>query len=220
MDNPALNPHSPYDRRSAWVWIIEKACYKDTKQDVLGRTTVVVRTSLVTSVRYLAKQWRWSEKAVRTFLKRLEKEEMIRTETGLGKTQIYVINYDSYQFNGQANGTVGASEGQQKKEVKESKENIYMSKDVFLKKMKSSYPKRKGNLELTSSYQRVLSKVKSGEITFDKWFFAVDNYRKEMENLNYTGTVYVKMATTFANNKYKDYLEIEVGDAVSDWKAF
>jgi len=220
MDNPALNPHSPYDRRSAWVWIIEKACYKDTKQDVLGRTTVVVRTSLVTSVRYLAKQWRWSEKAVRTFLKRLEKEEMIRTETGLGKTQIYVINYDSYQFNGQANGTVGASEGQQKKEVKESKENIYMSKDVFLKQMKSSYPKRKGNLELTSSYQRVLSKVKSGEITFDKWFFAVDNYRKEMENLNYTGTVYVKMATTFANNKYKDYLEIEVGDAVSDWKAF
>ena len=123
MDNPALNPSSPYDRRSAWVWIIEKACYRDTRQDVLGKTTIVARTSLVTSVRYLAQQWRWGEKSVRTFLKRLEKDDMIRMETGLGKTQIFVRNYDTYQFNGQASGTVGASEGQQKKEVKEIKKN-------------------------------------------------------------------------------------------------
>lgn len=220
MDNPALNPFSPYDRRSAWVWIIEKACYRDTRQDVLGKTTIVVRTSLVTSVRYLAQQWRWSEKAVRTFLKRLEKDEMIRTETGLGKTQIYVINYDSYQFYGQANGTQGASEGQQKKEVKESKEITYMSRDVFVKKMKAQYPKRKGNTEINSSYNKVLAKVKSGELTFDKWFFAVDNYRKEMQGLDYIGTPYIKMATTFSNNKYRDYLDVDVEDSVNDWKAF
>ena len=220
MDNPALNPSSPYDRRSAWVWIIEKACFRDTRQDVLGKTTIVVRTSLVISVRYLAQQWGWSEKAVRTFIKRLEKEEMIRTETGLGKTQIYVINYDSYQFNGQMTGTQGADEGQQKKEVKENKEKEYMSKDIFSKKMKAVYPKRKGNLEINTSYNKVLSKVKSGDLTFEKWFFAVDNYRKEMEKMDCIGTPYVKMATTFANNKYKDYIEVEIESEIDDWKAF
>jgi DNA-binding transcriptional regulator YhcF (GntR family) len=222
MDNPALSNPSPYDRRSAWVWIIEKACYRDTRQDVLGKTTIVVRTSLVTSVRYLAQQWRWSEKAVRTFLKRLEKEGMIRTETGLGKTQIFVTNYDSYQLNGQAEGTEGASQGRQKKEVKESKENIYISKDEFVQKMKSLYPKRKGNLEITTSYNRVLSKVKKNELTFNEWFFAVSNYRKECENLNSISTSFVKMASTFANGKYKDYLDAsDTSDGdVEEWKAF
>ena len=222
MDNPALSNPSPYDRRSAWVWIIEKACYRDTKQDVLGKTTIVVRTSLVTSVRYLAQHWRWSEKAVRTFLKRLEKEEMIRTETGLGKTQIFVINYDSYQLSGQASDTVGANEGQQKKKVKENKENIYISKDDYVSKMKSLYPKRKGNLEITTSYNRILSKVKKGELTFDEWFFAVSNYKRECEKLDIVATSFVKMASTFANGKYRDYLDAsDASDGgVEEWSAF
>ena len=186
MDNPALSNPSPYDRRSAWVWIIEKACYRDTKQDVLGKTTIVVRTSLVTSVRYLAQHWGWREKAVRTFLKRLEKEEMIRTETGLGKTQIFVINYDSYQLSGQASDTVGANEGQQKKKVKENKENIYISKDDYVSKMKSLY------------------------------------YKRECEKLDIVATSFVKMASTFANGKYRDYLDAsDASDCgVEEWSAF
>lgn len=220
MDNPSLNPASPFDRRSAWVWIIEKAAFKDTRQDVLGRTTIVVRTSLVTSIRYLAQQWRWSEKSVRTFLKRLEKEEMIRTETGLGKTQVFVINYDGYQFNGQVNGTAGASQGQQKKEVKGKIKNVLIEKAEYSKRMKEKYPKRNGNLEIASSYERVLNKVKKGELTFDEFFFAVDNYRKEMESCGQVGTNFIKMASTFANNKYKDYMELQVNDSTEDWKAF
>jgi hypothetical protein len=220
MDNPALNPLSPYDRRSAWVWIIENACFKDTRQDVLGQTTVVVRTSLVTSVRYLAKEWKWSEKQVRTFLKRLVKDEMIRTETGLGKTQIFVINYDSYQFSGQVNGTVKADEGQQKKEGKKRKEIILIDKGEFSTIMKQKYPKRDGNLEITSAYNKILSKVKKGEITFDDFFFAVENYNKEMSSVGRVGTSFVKMASTFANGKYKDYLEEETQDNVEGWTAF
>ena len=220
MDNPALNPLSPYDRRSAWVWIIENACFKDTRQDVLGKTTIVVRTSMVTSVRYLAKQWGWSEKQVRTFIKRLEKDKMIRTETGLGKTQIYVINYDSYQFSGQANGTVGASEGQQKKEGKKRKEITLLEKGEFSSIMKEKYPKRDGNLEIPSAYNKVLGKVKKGELTFDDFFFAVENYKKEMSSVGRVGTSFVKMASTFANGKYKDYLEDETEDSVEGWKAF
>ena len=81
---------------------------------------------------------------------------------------------DSYQFNGQMTGTQGADEGQQKKEVKENKEKEYMSKDIFSKKMKAVYPKRKGNLAINTSYNKVLSTVKSGDLTFEKWCFAVD----------------------------------------------
>ena len=219
MDNPALNSPSPYDRRSAWVYLIETACFKDTRQDVLGKTTIVVRTSLVTSVRYLAKHWKWSEKAVRTFLKRLENDGMIRTETGLGKTQIYIINYDTYQYSGHTEDTPRASEGQQKKESKESKENIYMSKEDFTARMKEKYPKRKGNLEISSCYNKVLAKVKKGELSFDSWFLAVDNYRKEMERQDLISTSFVKMASTFSNNKYRDYLDIEVENP-KNWSAF
>ena len=219
MDNPALNSSSSYDRRSAWVYLIETACFKDTRQDVLGKTTIVVRTSLVTSVRFLAKHWTWSEKAVRTFLKRLEKDGMIRTETGLGKTQIYIINYDTYQLTGHTQDTPRASEGQQKKEGKESKENIYMSKEEFTAKMKDKYPKRKGNLEIASCYKKVIAKVKKGELSFNSWFFAVDNYRKEIESLDLVATSFVKMASTFSNDKYKDYLDIEI-ETPNSWSAF
>ena len=85
--------------------------------------------------------------------------------------------------------------------------------------MKSLYPKRKGNLEISSCYNKVLAKVKKGELSFDSWFLAVDNYRKEMEQQDLISTSFVKMASTFSNNKYRDYLDIEVENPKS-WSAF
>ena len=86
--------------------------------------------------------------------------------------------------------------------------------------MKEKYPKRDGNLEITSAYNKVLGKVKKGELTFDDFFFAVENYKKEMSSVGRVGTSFVKMASTFAIGKYKDYLEDETEDSVEGWRAF
>ena len=69
MDNPVFSSSRSFDRRSAWIWLIENACFKDTKQDVLGKTIKVERGYLYCSLSQLVREWSWSEKAVRTFLK-------------------------------------------------------------------------------------------------------------------------------------------------------
>ena len=103
---------------------------------------------------------------------------------------------------------------------KKRKEITLLEKGEFSSIMKEKYPKRDGNLEISSAYNKVLGKVKKGELTFDDFFFAVENYKKEMSSVGRVGTSFVKMASTFANGKYKDYLEDETEDSVEGWKAF
>ena len=213
MDNPVFSSSRSFDRRSAWIWIIENSAFKDTRQDVLGKTVVVPRGNLICSLKHLVREWNWSEKAVRSFLKRLEKEEMIRISTGLGKTQIYVINYDRYQISGRTIDEARASQGQQKNKGKEGNKIIHMSKDEFRKKILNSYPKRDGGLEITRAYDRIKDQVTKNQTNYEIFFLAVDNYRKECETRGVVGTQYVKQVSTFTNKTYKDYIQDGASDA-------
>ena len=209
MHNPVFSSSRSFDRRSAWIWIIEGACFKSTKQDVLGKTVTVERGSLITSVRYLAKEWNWSEKAVRSFLKRLEKEEMVGLSTEHGKTQIYVINYDRYQISGREIDTEGADEGQQKNKGKEGNKIKHMSIEDFRKNVLEKYPKRDGNLEITKAYEKIKGHVTKGQTTYNEFFNSVNNYRLDCEKRGIVGTKFVKQVATFSNKIYKDYLHTE-----------
>ena len=70
----------------AWLWLISEAAWKSRRVTVInGRTLEIVeleRGQLSHSRRYMAKTWGWSEKRVRTFLKRLEKVGMIDLQAG------------------------------------------------------------------------------------------------------------------------------------------
>ena len=205
MDNPVFSPSRSFDRRSAWIWIIENSAFKDTRQDVLGKTVVVPRGNLICSLKHLVREWNWSEKAVRSFLKRLEKEEMIRISTGLGKTQIYVINYDRYQINGRDMGAEGANEGQQKNKGNEGNKIKHMSREEFRKSILEKYPKRDGSLEITKAYEKIKDHVTKGETTYSEFFVSVNNYRLDCEKRGIVGTRFVKQVATFSNKIYKDY---------------
>lgn len=87
----------PLDRRSAWVWLIEKAAYKQRKFDIKGKTVLLRRGQLTASITYLAKAWGWSSMRCRRYVARLEADGMIDRSTDTGQQVITICNYEDYQ---------------------------------------------------------------------------------------------------------------------------
>lgn len=70
QDHPVFG-RDEFSRRDAWMWLIERACFRPTRVGIGPRTIVVERGQLCHSLRFMAKAWRWDEKRVRRFLSRL-----------------------------------------------------------------------------------------------------------------------------------------------------
>lgn len=87
----------PYDRRSAWQYILFQAYYKDDKIMNKGELVLVKRGQFPTSVRDLADKWMWSIGKVQRFLDALEAEHMVERSRLKNGTLITVVNYEIYQ---------------------------------------------------------------------------------------------------------------------------
>ncbi|MFC0246425.1 hypothetical protein ACFOLL_04480 [Falsochrobactrum ovis] len=88
----------PLTEREAWLWLIANAAWKSTRHRVGADMHIVPAGSLFVTLRQLQTAWKWkSDYRVRSFLKLLEKEEMIVSETNAGKTQVTICNYSYYQ---------------------------------------------------------------------------------------------------------------------------
>lgn len=96
LDNPALQG-GPFDRRSAWAWLIEKANWKPGPYPAGGCTIDVERGQLCHSYRYIATAWGWSVGAVQRFINRLKTDTMVDTQTVGGRLVITICNYNKYQ---------------------------------------------------------------------------------------------------------------------------
>lgn len=87
-----------FTEREAWMWLIAKAAWKETRHRVGSAMVVVPVGSLFVTLRELQSTWKWaSDFRVRTFLKLLQSEEMISVDANAGKTQISICNYSRYQ---------------------------------------------------------------------------------------------------------------------------
>lgn len=95
----------------SWLWskpeyfqwfiaMIFKANYKNIKTVFEGKLTEIERGSFITSQRKLSAELpQCSEQKLRTFLKILEKDKVIKiTKPSKKATQITILNYDSYQY--------------------------------------------------------------------------------------------------------------------------
>ena len=117
----------PYDRRSAWIYLIGMANYKQSKKVFKGQTQVTERGQLQTSIEKLAEEWKWSRGKVRRYIRHLERHSMVHTcGTPLGTT-ITIENYAIYQDTRPAmrpsnRPTDGSADGTHKKNSKEIKE--------------------------------------------------------------------------------------------------
>src|SRR5574343_1372139 len=97
FDHPAFAA-SEFSEREAFLWLIARAAWRETRHRVGNEMVDVPRGSLFVTLRELRDTWGWkSDFRVRAFLDMLEKETMIERNSNAGKTQITICNYCKYQ---------------------------------------------------------------------------------------------------------------------------
>ena len=97
LENPILNRSRVYSNFEAWIWLLLKANHKDNKFMLGSELVKVKKGSMITSQKKLSRQFRWGNSKLRSFLKVLQKDEMLLLETNTQSTHITICNYESYQ---------------------------------------------------------------------------------------------------------------------------
>jgi len=111
-----------------WLWMIREASHKDEMRKLDGRKAFVPRGSILASQRYLCVHANWNRKAMRLFLSRLVKHNMITIDVaepgshldralaarGPIASVITICNYSRYQHLGKRRGPRGAQLGPNK----------------------------------------------------------------------------------------------------------
>ena len=168
----------PFTEREAFIWLIMDASYKPREKRAGNVTVKLQRGQLISSVRFMAEAWNWSKSRVDRYLDRLEKRDMIGTDTGTGVNVITICKYEEYQNAPKSSGTAelkkrdssGTAAGQQR-----DKPNTDEIQDKVKREAKAS-PKKGTRL----SEDWVLPKA-WGEWAVDDGF-AVDAIRAEADN--------------------------------------
>ncbi len=115
FDHPVLS--GEFDRRSAWLWLIANAAFKD--HDVRTRAGVIVlkRGHVVIGSEHLAKVFGWSRKRVRNFVAELRQQGMLELgqRDGQYASVAKISNYERFQkvaaFVGPADGPTKGQRG-------------------------------------------------------------------------------------------------------------
>ena len=87
----------PYDKRSAWMYLLLTANHYDKKIMFNGELIVVKRGQILTSIRTLAEKWKWSYDKTLRFLRLIESDGMIEKESDKFRTLITIVNYEVFQ---------------------------------------------------------------------------------------------------------------------------
>lgn len=121
LNHPALD-HGPFDRRSAWLWLITNAATRDKTVNHKGKPFPLKRGQVLAGRAYLASVWNWSEKQVRLFLELLASENMVEKGQSNGHfaNVLTISNYGKYQDvvgkrdqkEGQSAASAGPEQGQ------------------------------------------------------------------------------------------------------------
>jgi hypothetical protein len=189
MEHPAFG-REPFTRAQAWIWLIERAAWRDTTQPVGRHFVQVQRGQVAVAVRYLAEAWQWSKSSVDRFLTRLETGTMIGTQPGTQYTVITICNYEKYQGDWDTSGTQdgtapGTRAGHERdKEEEDNKINKTLmsdrpadlfslaeggskpqtADDAAFDAFWSAYPRKVGKPEARKSWKAALKKADAGKI--------------------------------------------------------
>lgn len=155
QENWIWQSDEPYCMRSAWDYILFNVKFSDSKISWRNQTVEIKRGQMITSLRELANEWKWSTGKVTRFLNKLEKENMILKEDAKSGTLLTVVNYEVYQGEENTNETPTEhkrntnetptkhqrntlkkedKEEKEKKNIKEYKENEEYKEDKEFKK--------------------------------------------------------------------------------------
>lgn len=135
-DNPIFK--GEFSRADAWVWLLENACWRETKARIKGEIVTLQRGELTFSIRFMADAWGWSKSRVERFLCDLRAESMIETRSkigtsaghkaGQGQSILTICNYAKYQDRDglerdNDSAEIGTSAGQARDKEEEGKED-------------------------------------------------------------------------------------------------
>jgi hypothetical protein len=95
----------PFTEREAFMWLVMEASWKDRTKRVGLVVIDLKRGQLAASIRFMADAWGWEKSTVDRFIKRLEKRDMIGTDSGTGISVITIRKYNDYQGAPTATGT-------------------------------------------------------------------------------------------------------------------
>lgn len=100
----------PYSKGQAWIDMLLTANHEDRKIYINGKLVTIKRGQFHTSIVKLADKWKWDRKKVARFLKCLEDDSMIGTNSGTKNgTTITIVNYSKFQDVGSKDGTNNGS---------------------------------------------------------------------------------------------------------------
>lgn len=141
--HPFFN-REPMSEREAWLWMLARAAYDDTRHKVGKHMLDVPRGTFMTTLRELQSVFMWrSDSRVRNFLARLEGEGMIeRTTVGkrnAPKTHVSICNYEKYQ-------TTERTKNAPKTHRERTKNAVNKQENNKQEEPKGSLPKRRSRL--------------------------------------------------------------------------
>lgn len=98
--DPIWEGREPFDRRSAWIDLLQMANYRPKVRVIAGAPVRLERGQLLASERYLAQRWHWTRAKVRRFLGVLAGLQRIvqnpAHEAAHAGTIITLCNYERY----------------------------------------------------------------------------------------------------------------------------
>lgn len=182
LEHPVVGAEKPYRQIEAWIWLLLEAAYKVRRVRVSnGRAVNIIelnRGQLSHSQSFLAKAWGWSEKRVRTFLGRLEKEGQIALQTDGLQTVITICNYGEYQFlaspmDGQSDAQPdgqrarkGREEEQGKKGTKKNPRQPMPEPDGF-SEFYAAYPRKEARKAAAQAFEKVVPTEISAQVLLE-----------------------------------------------------
>lgn len=132
----------PYDKRSAWIYLLLKANHKDKQIMFDGKMETIKRGQVLTSIRKLSALWQWSNDKTLRYLRKLEAYNMIKREPNTKRTLITIIKYEDFQGDDDDVRTVtstatstATSHKQERKEIKNISTNVDIEDEVLREKV-------------------------------------------------------------------------------------
>ena len=98
LEDHWLYDDKPFNCSAAFVDLLILANYTDKKALHRGQLVTCERGTVNVSVKLLAARWGWSRDKVKSFLAKLESDDMVTLQIDTRRTVIRINNYDVYQM--------------------------------------------------------------------------------------------------------------------------
>lgn len=161
----------PFNYASAWVDLIMLANHNGNKFLLGTQLIEVKRGEFITSQEKLARRWGWGNTKLRSFLKLLEKQNMIVQKPTRKQTAIEIVNYSVYQTTQIENKSIPnryqidtklISNTNNNEKNDNNEKNVLKKETHKEKKIASSfenfwfsYPKKQAKAEAYKSYTKI-----------------------------------------------------------------